>query len=122
VVVGEVDAIKQDLSELRNEMRESYSGLRSDLKELAKALRELIRLDGDIGRVADLAQRIGKEVDDLAALMRADRQELDKRLRTLEQAQVGNSKSAGLVDWLVRHTLSMAIGAAFGAAVIKGMS
>lgn len=103
----EMDAIKRDLSDLRNELRESIGGLRADIKEIAKAFHELVRLDGDIGRVADVVSRLGKEMDDLS-----------RRMRTLELDQAGNTKSVGLFDWIVRNALTVIISGAIGAAVV----
>jgi hypothetical protein len=106
----EVDAIKSDLQALKTEVRDELSGMRSDLKDLAKALHELIRLGGDLGRVADLANRIGKEVDQLATRVRDDKEKTDGRLQALEIAQAGNAKSVGLFDKLVTHGLSLIVG------------
>lgn len=118
----EVDAIKEDLAELKTEVRESLKGIHTDLKELANALHELIRLDGDIGRVADMTHRIGKEVDDLFRLFRTEFGKLDTRLRTVETAQAGNTKSVGLFDSLVKYGMSLLMGAALGVTVVKVIS
>lgn len=119
--MSEIDAIKQDLAELKTEVKDSLSGMRSDIKELAAALRDLIRLDGDLGRVADMANRIGKQVDDLFQLLRSEVAALDLRLRTVETSQAGNSKSVGLFDSLVRHGLLVVVSGGIGAALAKAL-
>jgi transposase len=115
---AEVDSIKQDLADVKREVRDSLNGMRSDVKELAKALHELIRLDGDLGRVADLTNRIGKQVDEIAAMWRSEKAEIDRRLRLLETAQALNTQSASLFDWLVRNALTIMVSGVIGAAVV----
>jgi hypothetical protein len=62
--MAEVDNLKQDLNALKVSVNEQFDGVRNDLKELTSALRDLIRLDGDIKRVQDAVHRIGTQVDD----------------------------------------------------------
>jgi len=119
--MGEYEAIKKDLADVKSDVRESLAGMRSDIKELTKALGELIRLDGDLGRVADMASRIGKEVDELAGLMRTQQVENDRRLRALETQQAGNNKSVGLFDGLVKYAVTLLFGLAIGAAMRGGV-
>ncbi len=114
----DVEAIKEDLDELKREVRDSISGMRSDIKELAKALHELIRLDGDLSRVADITNRIGKQVDDLFRLLRTETNALDQRLRTVENKLAGNGKSVDLFDALVKHALTLLFGLAIGGGVV----
>lgn len=121
VIEVEVQAIKDDLSALKQEMHTSLAGVSTEVKELTKALRQLIRLDGDLGRVADLANRIGKEVDGLATLMREQFLHYDERLRKVENNQAGNNKSVTLFDGLVRHGLALMLGMAVGVLVIKAI-
>ncbi len=116
---NEVDAIKEDLVDLKKEVRDSLSGMRSDLKELAKALHELIRLDGDLGRVADLANRIGREVDELAKLWRTEKEALNTRVGAIEIQMAGNSKSVGLFDGVVKHSLVAVLSGGVGATLMK---
>lgn len=120
--MSEYELIKRDLVEVRKEMRETLTGVRSEIKELAQALRDLIRLDGDLTRVADMTARVGKEIDELASLMRVQYTDTDKRLRSLETTQAGNNKSVGLFDGLVAHVLSLAVGLVVGAVVMKAVS
>ncbi|MDZ7804333.1 hypothetical protein [Thiohalophilus sp.] len=115
----EIDAIKQDSSEIRDEMRTSITGVRSDLKELTSALHDLIRLDGELNRVADLTGRIGTEVDSLARLMRKEHGSFDARLRSLEVGQAGNDKSVGLFDDWVRYGGFVIVGLVVGGVVAK---
>ena len=78
--MSEVAALDQKIETLRQDVSEQFSGIRSDIKDLTKALRELIRLDGEVKSVRDLSNRIGKQVDDH-----------EKRIRTLETNSTANA-------------------------------
>jgi septal ring factor EnvC (AmiA/AmiB activator) len=63
--------VEQQLQEFRAEVRQRFDRVGEDLKELTKALRDLIRLDGDIRRLAEAVKRIGTQVDDHEGRLRA---------------------------------------------------
>lgn len=62
-----------ELESFKSDVSRQFDGVRNDLKELTKAMRELIRLEGDIKRTSDALIRIGRQVDDH-----------DERIRALE--------------------------------------
>ena len=61
---GEIQEIERKVEALRSEVGAQFAGVRSDLKEVSQALRDLIRLDGDLKRQNDALLRIGKQVDE----------------------------------------------------------
>lgn len=88
-----VDALKKELDELKGDVTDQLKGVRSDLKDLTMALRELIRLDGDMKRQNDLLIRVAKQVDGL-----------EIRVRTLEVNGSVNSTRIGFSErgmWLI---------------------
>jgi hypothetical protein len=85
--------IKQEIQQLKSNIDEKLDGVRSDIKELTKAFRDLVRLDGDIKRVDIVVDRIGRQVDDQ-----------EKRLRAVETSGAinGNRISSGeRIRWLI---------------------
>lgn len=85
-------ALQQKIEGLRAEVSARFDLVHEDLKELTKALRELIRLDGDIRRLQDAIGRIGRTSDDH-----------ELRLRTVESAVTTGavqSKHLDRTQWL----------------------
>lgn len=117
--MSEVEALKEDMAELKNEVRDSLAGIHSDLKSLSEAFRDLVRLDGDINRVATTVDRIGKEVDELFAMLRSETKALDERLRKVENNVASNNKSVDLYDDWARYAGFVIIGLIIGGAVVK---
>lgn len=107
-MAGDLESLKQDLDELRGDIGKRFDSVHTELKELTKALRDLVRIDGDQRRIEEKVNRIGSEVGDH-----------EKRIRHLERSDAGQEKSVGLLDWIVRHAMSMGIGGAIGAALLK---
>ncbi len=56
-------ALDSKIEALRGNFTNQFIGMRTDIKELTQALRELIRLDGDLKRQNDAIGRIGRQVD-----------------------------------------------------------
>lgn len=82
--VGEVGmVVEYKLEMLREEVNARFGEVRTDIKELTQALRELIRLDGDIKRLAETTIRLDKVVG-----------EHEKKISALV---VGNLKSTVIV-------------------------
>jgi hypothetical protein len=95
------DAVtRDDLNVVREELNVQLAGVRADIKDLTLALRDLIRLDGDLKRIEQAQTRIGRQVDDH-----------EDRLRSVEVGGAGHAKTVGLVDKLVEHAASLIIGA-----------
>ena len=91
--MADVDEIKRDLESFKKSIGGRLDGVQSELRELTKALRELIRIDGDIKRVQDAMARIGRQVDDH-----------EERLRTVEVNGAGTGARLGHAEriiWLV---------------------
>lgn len=85
-------ALEQKIEGLRSEVSARFDLVHDDLKELTKALRELIRLDGDIRRLQDAIGRIGRTSDDH-----------ENRLRLVEAAATAGatqSKHLDRTQWL----------------------
>lgn len=99
---------KTELNQFKNEVRLQMEGVRADLKDLTKALRELIRLEGSLNGLAKIVERLGRENDDQ-----------EKRLRQIEIGAAGTSKSVGLFDGMVKHVFVLVIGATVGAVLMK---
>ena len=87
--MSDIDLVEQKVDTLTA----TVFGLRDEVKELTKALRELIRIDGDIKRLSEAIGRIGGESEDHEA-----------RLRVLE------SRGGRRMEALITHGLSVGIG------------
>lgn len=109
--MAQIEQMQQDLTEFKADVRGQFDGVRADLRELTQALRELIRLDGDIRRIDDKVIRIGAEVDDH-----------ENRLREMEKSDAAQTRSVGLFDWLLRHALGILVGGAITAVLLKGVA
>jgi len=90
----DVEAIKGELKDFKNDVGKRFDNLHGDLSDLTAAMRDLIKLDGYIQRVADMTNRIGKQADDL-----------EIRIRRLEVSDAGNSKTVGRFDRLIDRIL-----------------
>lgn len=106
--MNEVDALKKELMDFKAEINKQLSGVRTDLKELTKALRDLIRLEGNIAQLSDLVGRHATESRDH-----------EKRIRKIEMQLAGTSKSVTLFDQIVRHTVLLVVGGVFSVLIIK---
>lgn len=60
----DADHVRTELRTFKAEVNTKLDTVSSEIKELTRALRELIRLDGDIRRQNDALARIGRQVDD----------------------------------------------------------
>jgi len=69
--VNDLQSLDKKLETFRGEIGERFDRVHDDLKELTKALRDLIRLDGDIRRLQDAIGRIGRATDDHETRLRA---------------------------------------------------
>lgn len=95
------DAVtREDLNVVRKELNGQMAGVRADIKDLTLALRDLIRLDGDLKRIEQAQSRIGRQVDDH-----------EERMREMEVGSAGHGKTVGLVDKLVEHAATLIVGA-----------
>lgn len=56
-------ALDNKVETLRRDVSQHLAGVRNDIKDLTAALREMIRLDGEIKRQNDAVGRIGRQVD-----------------------------------------------------------
>jgi len=82
--MSDVTALDQKIETLRSEVTTQLRTVSSDMKELTRALRELIRLDGDIKNLSTLVTRVGGQVDDH-----------EKRLRRVETSSTVNTVKVG---------------------------
>lgn len=85
--------VEQKLEDFRAEVRLQFDRVGGELKELTQALRDLIRIDGDIRRLGEVTKRIGGQVD-----------EHEKRLRVVEIAGTANHSETKQHDrllWLI---------------------
>lgn len=89
----EITALESKVESLSQNVNSQLSGVRTDIKELTSALRDLIRMDGEIKNISLLVNRIGGEVDDH-----------EERMRKLEQHSIVNSVKIGAgerVYWML---------------------
>ncbi len=91
--MSDVAALESKFESHSRAVNGQLSGVRNDIKELTKALRDLIRIDGEIKNIVTLVSRIGSEVDDH-----------EGRVRVLEKSNVVNSIKIGTgerVYWML---------------------
>lgn len=104
-----LDDLRQDfgkrLDVLGGEVKSQLGVVNVELRELTKALRDLIRLDGDIRRLQDAVGRIGRETEDH-----------EKRLRVIESR--GTAQTVTLGFWQSAARVGTTIAAAVIAAAI----
>lgn len=60
----EATEFQRELDQFKTYIRDILEPLRKDVQELTTLAKEIIRIDGDIGRQSDLLNRIGRQVDD----------------------------------------------------------
>jgi hypothetical protein len=89
-----------ELNVFKKDVSDQFAGVRSDIKDLTKALRDLIILDGDIKRQSDVVARVGREVEDH-----------EKRIRSLEVTGAGTKKTVTLMDKVFERGALLLIGA-----------
>lgn len=101
---------------LRSHFTGQFAGVRSDIKELTQALRELIRLDGDIKRQNDALARIGRQVDSHDERLH----EIETvRLPLIETAHAGAKVTVGHSDRM--YWLLVTAGASIFTGVVVGL-
>lgn len=113
-MANEVETLERKLEEMRDDVRTQFAEVRDDLKELTKALRELIRLDGDIRRLQDACGRIGRESEDH-----------EKRLRALEQTRGADAMTVKHLDrtqWLQITTVVSIIASVIAGVAVWGFT
>jgi len=91
---------EDELDDFKRDVSNQFAGVRSDIKELTSALRDLIRLDGDIKRQSDAVGRIGREVEDH-----------EDRIRALEVTGAGTKKTVSLMDKVLERGALLVVGA-----------
>ncbi len=106
----QVEEIRAGLNDLRNDVADALKVMRTDIRELGKAINGLARIDTRI-------ERLVKDVDALFSLVREETRELDERVRTLEVNVAGNVKSMTLFDSIVRQSVFVMIGVIVGVVV-----
>lgn len=97
---GELAVLEQKVDSLSADV----SGIKTELKQVNESLKHLIRIDGDIKRVEEKIDRIGKESKDH-----------EDRLRNLE------SKPGLFFGSVVKHMVSASAGAVAVFFVMKVM-
>ena len=111
-----LSALDTKIEALRSNVSGQLTGVRSDIKELTQALRELIRLDGDLKRQNDALGRIGRQVDNHDARLH----EIESvRLPALETARAATSVSVGHSNRM--YWLLVTAGASVFTGAIVGM-
>ena len=99
-MTGELQVLEQKVDSLSA----NVTGINAELKQVNESLKHLIRIDGNIKRVDEKADRIGKECKDHEA-----------RLRALE------SKPGLFFSSIVKHVVSAGTGAVAVFFVMKVM-
>jgi len=106
---AEFKALDTKIGDLRGDVGD----IKKDLRGLTQALRDLIRLDGDIKSLRETVARIGKQIDDN-----------ELRMRALEQTSIENAtrltssaKRAILIWSMVSAIASGIVVAAFASGI-----
>jgi len=107
--VTNVEQLQAQYDALRQELK----GLREDVRALAGKLESVIRLEGDLQRHADLAARIGRQVDEHEKRLRY----MENSLPTTREKLRGQANSWERLIWLG----GMIIAAISGAVASGGM-
>ena len=89
-------------------LQEDVQGVRSDIKELTKALVEMVRLDSDVKNLMDWLNRLSGKVDGI-----------EKDIAVLKTRSALNGKSVGLFDSLVSKGIFSLINIGIGAALLR---
>lgn len=106
-----IQSVERKLDDFRREVRGRMDTVGEELKELTKALRDLIRLDGDIRRIQDAVGRIGRQADDHEERMRALETTGSAQAATVKHLSAGqalflaagSSMLTGLIIFLLTH-------------------
>tara|TARA_R100001143_G_scaffold45391_2_gene40712 strand:+ start:18255 stop:18563 length:309 start_codon:yes stop_codon:yes gene_type:complete len=96
--------VSEDLNRIRQEMSDQFKAIRSDIKEISTALVELVRLDGKFNSISELVNRVAIETDDL-----------EKRVRSLENNAGVNNTRIGNSERLVWVLVTATLGLGFAA-------
>lgn len=91
-----IENVERNLEVFRKEVNGRFEALQSEIRELTSALREQVRIDGEIKRVNDALARMGKQIDKLEA--RGD--DADQRLRNVEQSGAARQSEVRYLDRL----------------------
>lgn len=117
-----IENVERNLDAFRSEVNGRFEALQTEIRELTSALREQVRIDGEIKRVNDALARMGKQLDKLEERG----EDADERLRNVEQSGAAHRTEVRHLDrltWLP-YTLvgSVLSGALVGIVVwaIKG--
>lgn len=92
-----VDALNKKIDVINSHFAKEFDGVRADLKDLTRALRDLIRLDGKIENLTTLVTRVGIDVDDH-----------EKRMREIETREAASTVRLGSSErflWLLASIL-----------------
>lgn len=89
--------MSEELNEFKTEVRTQFKEVRKGIADLTDALRELVRVDGNVLRIEEKVDRMGEEVDDHEA-----------RIRVLEE------KPGRMFEVLIQRLVLLAAGGAFG--------
>ncbi len=67
---AELSVMERKMEALRKDVTRQLDGVRVDIRELTKALRDLIRLDGNIKNVTETVHRMTNQLDDIELRLR----------------------------------------------------
>lgn len=99
-----IENVERNLEAFRNEVNGRFEALQSEIRELTSALREQVRIDGEIKRVNDALARMGKQLDKLEERG----EEIDVRLRNVEQSGAANKTEVRHLDRLAWLPITIA--------------
>lgn len=98
----DVNAIKKDLDQFKGAVHEELAGVRTDLREVAKALRDLIRIEGEVKRGNDAVIRLEDSFKDYQNWTREQLEKLAVRVNKLETGAAVNTVRVGMSEWGMR--------------------
>lgn len=90
-----------EMDEFKAEVRDQIKGLRTDIRELTMAFRDLIRIDTNLKNVDRRVDAIGASVDDH-----------ETRLRAIEVSGSGEKQRINHTHWFVNLLISAVVSGA----------
>lgn len=108
-----IENVERGLEVFRSEVNGRFEALQAEIRELTNALREQVRIDGEIKRVNDALSRMGKQID-----KQEERGgEVEARLRNVEQSAVSHKTEVRHLDRLAWLPITAAVSVITGLVV-----
>lgn len=99
-----IENVERNLEAFRKEVNGRFEALQAEIRELTTALREQVRIDGEIKRVNDALARMGRQLDKLEG----NNEALEERVRQVEQSGVAHKTEVRHLDRLAWLPITLA--------------